>query len=264
MTITKTDAVDIFKKVITVFPTNIMMEAYDTYQELFDDLGQYVAPPLSQHPAAFYSAGVLYISLDEMQDINEGIVTIAHEIGHQVFDPGSIFASYTLFRLWVFDYMKRHPAENERNVRRMCVAQNIYSDIALNRTIWKNPRTRSILGEDVLKKGFLQIYRCDSVLKAINQDGPDEIFKSDFLAGSMALGYAQIYFPSQFTAIMANMKNPNLKKSSELINLLVEEENLAIKNLQKYYDVCVEIIDNLYALHKDGFRNVGYDIDRCK
>ena len=76
----------------------------------------------------------------------------------------------------------------------------------------------------------------------------------------MALGYLEIYEPAEFSRVMTILKNPPttpaLKKAGEIINLLVNEMDMAVKNLQRYYDVTVELFDNLYELDKLGFVQV--------
>jgi hypothetical protein len=251
MTITKRQAEEIFGKVIAVFPTNIMMAAYDNHAALRRDVG--AAAPRG-NPAAYYSAGVLYVMLESMTDYADATMTIAHEVGHQVFDPGSIFAGVITFRLWVHHF-SRQRSEPERNFWHMQQAGNIYSDIVLNRTIWKDQKANDILGRAVLNKGFIDFYHCVQVSSDLKND-IDGTFRNNFLAAGMALGYLEIHDPSGFRRVVAGIREPHLKKAVEIMNYLVDERNLALKNLQKYYDVAVELYDHLFELDKMGFQRV--------
>jgi hypothetical protein len=253
MPITKKQAEEIFGNVIKAFPTRIIMAAYDNHDALRNDIG-IAAPPEGDDPPAFYSAGVLYVMLDAMADYDMGTMVIAHEVGHQVFDPGSIFAGIVSFRLWMHHF-SRQRGEPERNFWHMQNSQNIYSDIVLNRVIWKDKKANDVLGANHLNNGFKNFYRCEAVARDLMSDITGT-FRRDFLGANMALGYLEIFDPPGFNRVMAGMREPHLQNAIEIINRLVRERDLARRNLQEYYDIAVDLYGHLFELDRAGYNNV--------
>lgn len=252
MPINEKKARDIYAKVLSIYPSNLEMSVYVDEDALREDIGQQTPDPC---PAAFYSAGVLYVRLDKFDDEGMAAFIITHEVGHQVFDPGSIFCGYIAWRLWMKVYKYDNPNTPEKELWMMQGAQNIYSDIVVNRSFWKNPALRKLLGEDGLKNAIMKWYAIyPNPQKFVAS--PDKFFKANFLQANMSLGYLEVYRPSDFNLVMQRIQDPDLKAVVETINLLVNENGLAVKNIQGYYDVTVPFYSHLFRLVKKEFRRV--------
>lgn len=257
MAIKEPVARDIFAAILQVYPSNLEMRVYKTVDAIRADLGKNYP---SDNPAAFYSAGTIYVMLDQFDDKGKAAFIITHEIGHQVFDPGSIFAGYIVWRLWMKKFEEKTSSPDETMMEKMIGAQNIYSDIVVNRAFWGNAKLRTMLGEAALNRAIMEWYgmnQSDPAFPHLIEEfikKPDYHFKQNFLQANMWLGYISIFRPTDFETTMKNIKDHRLKRAINIINHLVKEQNLAVVNVQKYYEVMLPYYDDIYWLKKDGYQ----------
>ena len=235
MPLTTSEANDVMRRMVRVFPTSIQMMTFKDKNEARNELG------FTPQAPAFYNAGTIYVILNDT-DYDGCAFLVAHEIGHQFFDPGSIIPYYIVARLFT---KVTHGSRADVPGNQQLV--NVYSDIIVNNIVWADKRFIAEFGQAAIEKAFEDFYRVKDAVDMM-KSGAFTTFSHqgafNFIRGGMALGYLRIHEPARYNTTLSIMPGP-LKIAYENIHFLIRERDYAIREVQKYYDHAIELLKSM-------------------
>lgn len=237
MPLTVSEANDIMRRMSRVFPTSIQLMTFQDNNEARRELGYDPQAP------AFYDSGTIYVILDNT-DYDGCTMLVAHEIGHQFFDPGSIIPYYIVARLFTkVESMQRSDIPDNQQL------VNVYSDIVVNNIVWTDARFIAEFGQASIEKAFDGFYRIKDAV-GLMKSGAFATFSHqgafNFIRGGMALGYLRIHDPARYKTTL-NIMPATLKDAYENIHFLIQERDYAIREVQKYYDHAIKLLKSMKA-----------------
>jgi hypothetical protein len=239
MAVTEGEAKEIFTKALGAHPCAMRLFTFKSADDCFKRTKIRVGGP------AFYSAGVVYVILDQATYIKL-ILFLTHEIGHQTIDPGNIVASYIAYRL----YWKKSRGHIKVEPGVMSGASNSYSDIVVNTVNWRDPAFNAVFTPRAMTEAFEEFYHMTGYSGELIK-GVIATMRANLIRGFMALEYLRQTNPTAHAGVLTAMRaEPLLLKFHGQMMHLVDEKNLAIRNIQGYYDVAVPIFETMDELAK--------------
>ena len=237
MPLTTSEANDVMRRMGRVFPTSIQMMTFKDKYEARRELGISIDAP------AFYNAGTIYVILDST-DYDGCTMLVAHEIGHQFFDPGSIIPYYIVARLFT-----KVAGLGRHQIKDVQLLVNVYSDITVNNIVWTDKRFIAEFGQAGIEKAFEDFYRVKDAVDMM-KSGSFTTFSHqgafNFIRGGMALGYLRIHDPARYKTTLTIMPSA-LKTAYDKIYFLIQERDYAIREVQKYYEHAIELLKSMKA-----------------
>ncbi|VVB53407.1 Uncharacterised protein [uncultured archaeon] len=235
MPITAEEARTAFGKIMAAHPAPIRMVLFKDQHEHITSTGESVPAP------AYYTAGTIYAVLDNLTTVDIMTFVLAHEVGHQYFDPGNIVVSYIASYLYL---KKSNKLDNRLAFRRMSGIQNGYSDAVVNCVTMYDTAYDKQFGKGALEKVMVEAYSLtSSYIDGVKID-PTNALRLKFINAFMAMWYVRNHEPEVYRSVREKVnKDPTLARIVELVEKLAVERDLAVRDVQAYYDIAVELFE---------------------
>lgn len=192
----------------------------------------------------YFMGNTIYMVLDNLHDKDTAVFLTTHEIGHQLLDPGSMFIVAAMHA--VIAKRISHPHQLIGG------AQNTYSDAVVNCINWEDDAYNRLY-PGAVERTILRCYfnAPRSAWEADTRNDPNGVLRRGLINGMMALEYVKIHDPAGFPAVRAKLTG-NYKKFYDTLDLLIKERNLGPRDVQKYYDVAIPLLELMNELFRGG------------
>ena len=252
MPVTRIAAEEVFRKALTVHPINVRLTTFENKDEFKRKLGFEIPAP------AFFTSQSIYLILNIINKRDMLVFLVLHELGHQIWDPGDVFIGVTLDLIT----QKKLLSENKSIASSFGQIQNVYSDAVINSIIMADDRLNGTFGSsfvDTVKDIYAIGCPWNVYVSRLAQD-PVAAFKKGLINACMGLQWLKQFDRPKYDAALVKINHSNdsdLRNFVATIQKLIDEQKLAQKDTQRYYDVCVPLEMTMNNMLNRGYGSGG-------
>jgi hypothetical protein len=243
MTVTRAEVEEVFNNVMSDHPLPCRLIMFDTDLEYNNALGRKPIAP------AYFTGNAIYVVLDAISTHDVLVFLIAHEIGHQLFDPSSMFAVMGLQAI---------ADHNKENITNVIHYQNVFADAVVN-SVNLEDKSYNQRYPGVIWRAVEKCYQVDAAYRSQLLANPATSVQAGLINALMGVEWFKMNDHTNYDRIKAALlhASADLAKMFTALETLISEKDLPVRDIQKYYEVAYPLLIATRNLMDGGYDGGG-------